>query len=148
MIIYWCPGTESNCRHRDFQSRALPTELPGRRARSRGPVGAGFIESPPSPVQDNAALLIASILGGRRVVARLLAVLVVVLLHRNRINALKPAMQIDVGAALAAERAKFMHRGLAADRARDRRRDRMLGGFRYVRHISGSRRRRRRVRCR
>ncbi len=27
----WCPGEESNHRHRDFQSRALPTELPGRR---------------------------------------------------------------------------------------------------------------------
>ncbi len=26
----WWPGTESNCRHRDFQSPALPTELPGR----------------------------------------------------------------------------------------------------------------------
>ena len=26
----WCPGTESNCRHADFQSAALPTELPGR----------------------------------------------------------------------------------------------------------------------
>ena len=25
----WWPRTESNCRHRDFQSRALPTELPG-----------------------------------------------------------------------------------------------------------------------
>ena len=24
------PGTESNCRHEDFQSSALPTELPGR----------------------------------------------------------------------------------------------------------------------
>ena len=24
-----CPGTESNCRHEDFQSSALPTELPG-----------------------------------------------------------------------------------------------------------------------
>ena len=23
------PGTESNCRHEDFQSSALPTELPG-----------------------------------------------------------------------------------------------------------------------
>src|SRR6476660_3134094 len=26
----WCPGAEANHRHRDFQSRALPTELPGR----------------------------------------------------------------------------------------------------------------------
>jgi hypothetical protein len=26
----WCPGTESNRRHEDFQSSALPTELPGR----------------------------------------------------------------------------------------------------------------------
>ena len=25
----WCPGTESNCPHGDFQSPALPTELPG-----------------------------------------------------------------------------------------------------------------------
>ena len=29
----WCPGTESNRRHGDFQSPALPTELPGQRAR-------------------------------------------------------------------------------------------------------------------
>src|SRR5438128_108901 len=26
------PGAESNCRHADFQSAALPTELPGRRS--------------------------------------------------------------------------------------------------------------------
>ncbi len=26
----WCPGAESNHRHEDFQSSALPTELPGR----------------------------------------------------------------------------------------------------------------------
>ena len=25
----WCPEAESNCRHKDFQSYALPTELSG-----------------------------------------------------------------------------------------------------------------------
>ena len=28
-IFQWCPGAESNHRHEDFQSTALPTELPG-----------------------------------------------------------------------------------------------------------------------
>jgi hypothetical protein len=28
--VDWWRGAESNCRHRDFQSRALPTELPRR----------------------------------------------------------------------------------------------------------------------
>ena len=27
----WCPGTELNRRHEDFQSSALPTELPGQK---------------------------------------------------------------------------------------------------------------------
>ena len=33
MCLYfseWWPGAELNCRHEDFQSTALPTELPGR----------------------------------------------------------------------------------------------------------------------
>ena len=30
----WCPGTGSNRRHCDFQSHALPTELPGHRRRA------------------------------------------------------------------------------------------------------------------
>ena len=30
----WCPGTELNRRHADFQSAALPTELPGHRGSS------------------------------------------------------------------------------------------------------------------
>jgi hypothetical protein len=51
----WWPGTESNRRHGDFQSPALPTELPGQifagrrlarpeRARIRA-VGAAFVKS-------------------------------------------------------------------------------------------------------
>ena len=27
--LKWCPGADSNHRHEDFQSSALPTELPG-----------------------------------------------------------------------------------------------------------------------
>src|SRR5205085_3160845 len=37
--VEWCPGTGSNRRHRDFQSRALPTELPGRASREGWPRG-------------------------------------------------------------------------------------------------------------
>jgi hypothetical protein len=29
LLILWWPGVESNHRHEDFQSSALPTELPG-----------------------------------------------------------------------------------------------------------------------
>ena len=31
LLRLWCPGAESNHRHEDFQSTALPTELPGRK---------------------------------------------------------------------------------------------------------------------
>src|SRR3954466_11002966 len=32
----WCPGAGSNHRHCDFQSHALPTELPGHTRRRKG----------------------------------------------------------------------------------------------------------------
>ena len=42
--IEWCPGTESNCRHEDFQSSALPTELPGLTSKgARIKLGYGMI---------------------------------------------------------------------------------------------------------
>ena len=47
----WCPGTESNCRHADFQSAALPTELPGHRgaARWRDRLLRGWLPPCPAP---------------------------------------------------------------------------------------------------
>ena len=42
----WCPGTESNCLHTDFQSVALPVELPGRRFAVRSSnMGAVFSQA-------------------------------------------------------------------------------------------------------
>src|SRR4051812_19597382 len=35
------PGAESNCRHADFQSAALPTELPGRAMQEKNLAGSG-----------------------------------------------------------------------------------------------------------
>ena len=51
----WCPGAGSNHRHRDFQSRALPTELPGHAIRGPAAVRSGASPSrrlpacPPRP---------------------------------------------------------------------------------------------------
>jgi hypothetical protein len=118
----WCPGAESNHRHRDFQSRALPTELPGRRPRNEGSRGAGRYRGwvGPCPATDWAparpCLRRPSV---RLVIARTgLAHLIIVLLRRrNRVPAAQPAMQVDIGAAPRAERAKLLDVRLAADRA-------------------------------
>ncbi len=54
------PGAESNCRHRDFQSRALPTELPGPTKKTARPllgagglVGVGRPYRLPAPARRN-----------------------------------------------------------------------------------------------
>jgi hypothetical protein len=39
--FFWCLGPESNQRHEDFQSSALPTELPRRLAGYKHPPGEG-----------------------------------------------------------------------------------------------------------
>src|SRR5258708_25678419 len=46
----WCPGAESNHRHCDFQSHALPTELPGLFQGREGPGSGRFIVRPSGPV--------------------------------------------------------------------------------------------------
>ena len=48
----WCPGADSNHRHADFQSAALPTELPGQIA---DPVWMGFSEERDPSLVDIAA---------------------------------------------------------------------------------------------
>src|SRR5258708_37693504 len=55
----WCPGAESNHRHCDFQSHALPTELPGRRGppKGRAKQSARFIEAGFRAVQTNRMVL-------------------------------------------------------------------------------------------
>src|ERR1700742_2831325 len=47
----WCPGAELNHRHADFQSAALPTELPGHTVER-----TGFLVDAPPSVQRRAAL--------------------------------------------------------------------------------------------
>src|SRR6266850_2283901 len=39
-LWYKWPGAESNCRHADFQSAALPTELPGRALQQKNLAGS------------------------------------------------------------------------------------------------------------
>jgi hypothetical protein len=51
LLNEWCPGAESNHRHCDFQSHALPTELPG--PCDDGRRGSGLIESDLRVVQPS-----------------------------------------------------------------------------------------------
>ena len=47
--LRWWPRAESNCRHLDFQSSALPTELPGHRGRKSSPWAPGGLASCEGP---------------------------------------------------------------------------------------------------
>jgi hypothetical protein len=131
----WCPGAESNHRHRDFQSRALPTELPGRRASPAGEVmesAAGYRGSVPAcpgcwcgaTPRVILRVIEASILKSAKhlrasppLVLIGPLVLQVVRFHgRHRVGSRKPAMEINVGATPRAERAKQRHGRLATGR--------------------------------
>ena len=54
--VIWWAGSESNTRHEDFQSSALPTELPAHRDCKRRPLAAVLIRTcPDSPLQQRQA---------------------------------------------------------------------------------------------
>ena len=92
----WCPGVESNYRHHDFQSCALPTELPGH---LKKPAYRGERRS----------------LSRRRSGVEIIVFQVVRQLHRrHRVDAGKPPAKIDFPAAGRAERTIFCLAGLAA----------------------------------
>ena len=48
----WCPGAELNHRHADFQSAALPTELPGQALLTQ----PGFVRDTPPAVHPTEAI--------------------------------------------------------------------------------------------
>jgi hypothetical protein len=70
--ICLCPGTESNCLHTDFQSVALPVELPGRflNGASTYDIGASLVNgrvlSNPSFTQQPSRFLIATFCSASR----------------------------------------------------------------------------------
>jgi hypothetical protein len=136
----WCPGAESNHRHCDFQSHALPTELPGRQGppRGRAKQSARFIEAGFPPVQTSRSAVGKRskltfragrsgfpsrlfILPVARLFARVLPALPLGVVlgfgSRNRVVARQPAIEVNVLAAPGTERPKPFGRRLAADRA-------------------------------
>src|SRR5882762_10240106 len=89
----WCPGAGSNHRHRDFQSRALPTELPGHSP------AAGPRRSEPAPLTFTLSTVHPA--KGRRLIGRR---------TRNAIAFAEPFQQVAVLAAAAAE-GRMLHAG-------------------------------------
>ncbi len=112
----WCPGVESNYRHHDFQSCALPTELPGHR---RTPAYRGEGRSL-SRWRSGFEIVLFEVV--RR------------LDRRDRVGAGKPAAEVDLPAPGGAERPVFGLAGPAADGAGVAARERDRAGSRTVTH--------------
>src|SRR5690606_22532991 len=104
----WCPGTESNRRHCDFQSHALPTELPGQvRGPARVPgsaVGASADGPGARPWAAGAGALDDVFRVRRRA--------------GHRLTRVEPLREVAITAAARAERSEFLVARLPTDRAR------------------------------
>jgi hypothetical protein len=140
----WCPGAESNHRHCDFQSHALPTELPGHAAPSKEPQGIGepagysgagrlcpYAEGAPkqqemAPIHRSLRYPLPNLTRGasaplspfkfRATSTYLFPLLLVVLPAGDDVRARQPTMKVEVPAARRAERARLHRRRPAADR--------------------------------
>ena len=118
-IVKWCPGAESNHRHADFQSAALPLSYPGIRC------GDGA-DCQPRRANESGAMAKLAWLGKRESRRRALFIPVkpawgqgfrVNRLPWNRIAIAKPLREIAVLAALRTERREFCGASAFADGA-------------------------------
>jgi hypothetical protein len=103
--VKWCPGAESNHRHCDFQSHALPTELPGQFRVTERCRSGRVIERSDGAVHPSG------------VASGLFFVFVAQGAAGNGVGAGQPTVQIDIPAARGAERLVGLGGRLAAGRA-------------------------------
>jgi hypothetical protein len=106
MCVFWCPETELNRRHADFQSAALPTELSGPIARWHCQSGGAVLCEGAVPVQRVRAKTCAKWLlraGWCRVVGS--SVIILLCLGRDRIASRQPSAQIHIRTATRTKRA-------------------------------------------
>ena len=134
----WCPGAESNHRHEDFQSTALPLSYPGRVADRHVRtvlLRCSFLMSGlwrcPEPPEKNFPTCIpgASALRIRRSLSGGIRAFLLLFGQRSGdcIIAAQPACQVDIRAAARAEGRIGARRGLLADWAGHARTCRRLG---------------------
>ena len=97
----WCPGAELNHRHLHFQCSALPTELPGNLGLLTGAASYKdwISRCPEQAGRRTPTHRPGSLVSSHRSSSSILG-------YRYNIDAGEPAMKIDIGAALRAERAR------------------------------------------
>ena len=100
-MILWCPGAESNHRHEDFQSTALPLSYPGTGPDSIAAGGSRCSRQGPRCCPAQTLVFF----GGLRLCCN--ALFFFLCIHRDCVLAQHPPPQIDVRAATRTERAKL-----------------------------------------